>query len=80
MQNMFMVIVRNRFAALENNNDDITTTYANFIESIAESAEELILIKPKNKRKRFSKDTRVRSAREKLQKITRRWQIWKQVL
>ena len=70
MQNMFTVNVRNRFAALENNNDDITTTYANFIESIAESAEELIPIKPKNKRKRFSKDTRVRSAREKLQKIT----------
>ena len=54
MQDMFTVNVRNRFAALANKNDDIITTYANFIKSIAESADKLIPIKPKKKRKRFS--------------------------
>ena len=73
MQDMFTVNVKNRFAALANENDNITTTYANFIESIAESADKMIPIKPKKNRKRFSKDTRVISAREKLQRITQQY-------
>lgn len=61
------VTVRNRFAELSNNSDNITEQYGKFVQANGEAAEKLIPIKKKTKRRKIADEPRVDEARREVQ-------------
>lgn len=59
--------MRNRFAELSNNRDNITEQYGKFVQANGEAAEKLIPIKKKTKRRKIADEPRVDEARREVQ-------------
>ena len=63
LQELYTITVRNRYAGLCCENDNVTEQYGKFVQANAEAAEKLIPVKKKTKRKKHAEERKVVEAR-----------------
>ena len=68
LQQLYTVTVRNRFAELSNESDNVTEQYKKCVQSNGEAAEKLIPVMKKTKQRKQTEDPRVDQARKQVQK------------
>ena len=64
LQEMYTISVRNRYAELTEESDDITEDYRKFVQSNREAAEKLIPLKKRMKRNKLADDPQIKAARK----------------
>ena len=67
LQELYTVTVCNRYTKLSNNSDNITEQYGKFVKANAESADKLIPIRKKAKRRNIADKPRIDKARREVQ-------------
>ena len=68
LQEMYTVTVRNRYAELSNDVEDVTEKYGNFVEENSEAAKKLIPVKKRRKQRKVAEEPRIEEARSDVQK------------
>ena len=67
MQRLYSVTVRNRFAELHHDHDNVTAECDKLVQSNTEAADQLIPVKKKKRKKKLSEDKSVKDARQEVQ-------------
>ena len=75
LQEKYTITVRDRYAEIYNEEDDITEQYGKLVQSNAEASEKLIPVIKRAKRRKLAEDARVEEARTKVQKVFETYNI-----
>ena len=68
LQEMYTVTVRNRYAELSNDVEDVTEKYGNLVQANSEAAKKLIPVKKRKKQRKAAEDPRIEGAGSDVQK------------
>ena len=75
LQELYIVTIHNRYADLSNNVDYVTEKYGKLVEANTETAENMIPVEKKNKRRNVAEDPRIEDARTEVQKAFENYQL-----